>query len=127
MRGALRSRSTLLIVAALIAGGAGGFALGRATDDGSATTVSSPNGFGGVEESVTTSTPKLVEKRLVPTTLGQDRPKAVSILRDAGFGVAVEPVPNPEKPGTVLEQHPTAGSVSPKGSTVTLTVSLGTG
>ena len=38
MREALRSRSTLLLVAALLAGGAGGFALGRATDE-SATTV----------------------------------------------------------------------------------------
>ncbi len=38
MREALQSRSTLLVVAALLAGGAGGFALGRVTDE-SATTV----------------------------------------------------------------------------------------
>jgi hypothetical protein len=52
VREALRSRSTWLIVAALIAGGAGGFALGRATDESSTTTVPPqfPAGGSGIEE-----------------------------------------------------------------------------
>jgi hypothetical protein len=42
MKQALRSRSTLLIVAAVLAGGVGGFVIGRATDDSSSTTALSP-------------------------------------------------------------------------------------
>src|SRR6266542_4101794 len=39
MREALRTRSTLLVLVALLAGSAGGFALGRVTDESSMRTV----------------------------------------------------------------------------------------
>jgi heat shock protein HslJ len=59
----------------------------------------------------------------VPTVIGKDQTRAETILRDAGFKVAVSSAPNPAKPNTVLAQDPTAGSLAAEGETVTLTVS----
>jgi beta-lactam-binding protein with PASTA domain len=67
------------------------------------------------------------DKVLVPTVYGKDRPQAESILRDAGFEVAVKERTNDAPKGTVLEQDPTAGSEVDEGSTVTITVSTGLG
>jgi eukaryotic-like serine/threonine-protein kinase len=64
---------------------------------------------------------------LVPTVYGKDQAQAETILRDAGFEVAVDPDTNDAPEGTVLEQDPTAGSEVDEGSTVTITVSTGLG
>ena len=44
---------------------------------------------------------------LVPTVYGKDQAQAETILRDAGFEVAVDPDTNDAPEGTVLEQDPT--------------------
>ena len=64
---------------------------------------------------------------LVPSVIGETQGKAQSTLQAAGFEVAVKTVPRPSKPGTVLEEDPSAGSKADKGSTVTITVSTGLG
>jgi beta-lactam-binding protein with PASTA domain/predicted Ser/Thr protein kinase len=64
---------------------------------------------------------------LVPTVFGKTQTQAETILREAGFEVAVNLKPNDAPKGTVLEQDPTAGSKADKGSTVTITVSSGLG
>ncbi len=61
----------------------------------------------------------------VPTVLGEDQVAAQTILEDAGLEVAVKEEVNPKPEGTVLEQFPLAGDEVDKGSTVTITVSLG--
>jgi eukaryotic-like serine/threonine-protein kinase len=65
------------------------------------------------------------ESVLVPTVLGEDQARAQAILEEAGFEVAVTSVPNDAPEDTVLEQDPRAGDEVDKGSTVTITVSLG--
>jgi beta-lactam-binding protein with PASTA domain/tRNA A-37 threonylcarbamoyl transferase component Bud32 len=65
------------------------------------------------------------DRVLVPTVLGKDQVEAQAILEDAGFEVAVKSEVNPKPAGTVLEQFPLAGDEVDKGSTVTITVSLG--
>jgi beta-lactam-binding protein with PASTA domain/tRNA A-37 threonylcarbamoyl transferase component Bud32 len=65
------------------------------------------------------------EKVFVPTVLGKDQAEAQAILEDAGLEAVVKPKPNPKPEGTVLEQFPLAGDEIDKGSTVTITVSLG--
>jgi eukaryotic-like serine/threonine-protein kinase len=67
------------------------------------------------------------EKALVPTVYGKTQAQAEAILGNAGFDVAIKPVPSDSPRGTVLEQDPTAGSKVDKGSTVTITVSTGLG
>jgi beta-lactam-binding protein with PASTA domain len=67
------------------------------------------------------------ESVLVPTVISKTQPQAETILRDAGFEVAVTSVPSDNPPGTVTEQDPPAGSHADKGSTVTITVSTGRG
>lgn len=62
---------------------------------------------------------------LVPAVIDKTQSQAQTILEDAGFEVAVNPVPNDAEAGTVLEQDPRAGSRVDEGSTVTITVSLG--
>jgi beta-lactam-binding protein with PASTA domain len=64
---------------------------------------------------------------LVPTVIGKSQAQAESILRNAGFDVAVTSVPSDNPRGTVLEEDPTAGSRVDDGSTVTITVSSGLG
>jgi eukaryotic-like serine/threonine-protein kinase len=65
------------------------------------------------------------ETVLVPTVIGKMQPSAQAILEDAGFEVAVKSVSNDAPRNTVLEQDPRAGDEADKGSTVTITVSLG--
>jgi beta-lactam-binding protein with PASTA domain len=65
------------------------------------------------------------EQVFVPTVLDKDQAVAQAILEDAGLEVAVKEVVNPKPKGTVLEQFPLAGDEVDKGSTVTITVSLG--
>jgi eukaryotic-like serine/threonine-protein kinase len=65
------------------------------------------------------------EQVFVPTVLGKDQAAAQAILEDAGLEVAVKEEVNPKPKGTVLEQFPLAGDEVDKGSTVTITVSLG--
>ena len=79
MREALRKRSTLLLAAALLAGGVGGFALGRATDESSTSTPRLGAGLGIGEQQAalhayirskqrTTTTP--VNPADIPSTSG---------------------------------------------------------
>jgi len=71
------------------------------------------------------STPKEV---IVPTVIDKPQSKASEILSDSGFVPAVETVPRSDTPpGKVFEQDPTAGSRAPKGSKVTISVSVGLG
>lgn len=65
------------------------------------------------------------EQVLVPTVLDRDQAAAQAILEDAGLEVAVKEEVNPKPEGIVLEQFPLAGDEVDKGSTVTITVSLG--
>src|SRR5439155_22162422 len=51
--------------------------------------------------------------------------QATHKLKQKGFDVNPVPAPNAKPPGTVLEQHPRAGTVVDEGSTVTLTYSSG--
>jgi eukaryotic-like serine/threonine-protein kinase len=61
---------------------------------------------------------------LVPTVIGKKQAVAESILRKAGFQVAVETVHRSHTPaGIVFEESPPAGSRVDDGSTVTITVS----
>jgi len=64
----------------------------------------------------------------VPTVIGQKEDKATEVLENAGFVVAPREIPRADAvPQTVIEQDPTAGSLAPKGSTVTITVAIGLG
>jgi beta-lactam-binding protein with PASTA domain/predicted Ser/Thr protein kinase len=67
------------------------------------------------------------ETALVPTVLGKQQSQAEAILGDAGFEVSVTSTSNDAPKGTVLEQDPPAGETADKGSTVTISVSLGPG
>lgn len=62
----------------------------------------------------------------VPKVTGKQERDAESTLRRVRGEFRVDPllqVPNAARPGTVLAQHPSAGSPAAKGSAVTLTVS----
>jgi beta-lactam-binding protein with PASTA domain/predicted Ser/Thr protein kinase len=62
-------------------------------------------------------------KRPVPSLDGLDGDAAASTLRDAGFSPVVEERPDTSvEPGTVLGVSPAAGTRTPLGSTITLTV-----
>jgi serine/threonine-protein kinase len=67
------------------------------------------------------------EQALVPTVNGKSQAAAERILHDAGFVVATKSISRDAPRGTVLEQDPPAGSQVDRGSTVTITVSLGPG
>ena len=63
----------------------------------------------------------------VPRVTGELQQRATRMLRHRGFHVATALTPNPQPPGTVLEQDPRAGKVVDEGSTVKLSVSSGPG
>ena len=67
------------------------------------------------------------EQVRIPSVLERDVDQAELVLEDAGFEVAVDPVPSTAGRDTVLEQDPRAGEEAEEGSTVTLTVSTGPG
>jgi serine/threonine-protein kinase len=79
---------------------------------------------GGIVAFVLTRPAKQV---LVPAVIDKQQAKATAILQNAGFEVAVSPVPNSAPVNAVTEQDPPAGSRADEGSTVTITVSLGLG
>jgi serine/threonine-protein kinase len=59
-----------------------------------------------------------------PDVTGLDEASARAQLADAGFSVSVvdQPASDPSQDGMVIDQNPTGGSSSDKGSTVTITV-----
>jgi serine/threonine-protein kinase len=62
----------------------------------------------------------------VPNVIDQSEDAAYQILKDAGFEVGYGVAENNDKPaGTVIRQNPTSGGSAEKGSTVTITLSLG--
>jgi beta-lactam-binding protein with PASTA domain len=63
----------------------------------------------------------------VPDVSGQPEAEATIALQDAGFEVTAERVVNDIPEGEVIEQDPRAETEAEKGSTVTITVSLGPG
>jgi membrane peptidoglycan carboxypeptidase len=63
----------------------------------------------------------------VPNVKGKPLAQAAAILAKAGFGVATQMVPNKAPVGIVISQSPKAGTDAPKGTVVTLQVSLGRG
>jgi serine/threonine-protein kinase len=67
------------------------------------------------------------EQVAVPSVIGEDVDGATATLQDAGFEVDVNEFPNPEPPGTVVEQDPRPGDEAEEGSTVVLSVSGGPG
>jgi serine/threonine-protein kinase len=59
----------------------------------------------------------------VPNVVGQEQTAAQTALQNAGFTVAVTPVPtNAQPPGTVVATDPAGGTKAPKGSTVQMQV-----
>jgi membrane peptidoglycan carboxypeptidase len=63
----------------------------------------------------------------VPNVVGKQLAQAVAILTKAGYRVATQPVANKAPAGRVIGQSPKAGTDAPKGTVVTLQVSLGRG
>jgi membrane peptidoglycan carboxypeptidase len=61
----------------------------------------------------------------VPNVKGKMLPQAVAILARAGYGVSIQQVPNRAPVGRVVGQSPKAGTDAPKGTVVTLQVSIG--
>jgi eukaryotic-like serine/threonine-protein kinase len=61
----------------------------------------------------------------VPGVINQSQAAATIRLQNAGFEVDVDMVPAPSAEGTVFEQDPPAGSEAERGSTVTISVSMG--
>jgi serine/threonine-protein kinase len=61
----------------------------------------------------------------VPGVTGETETTATLRLQGAGFEVEADRVPNGQPEGTVIEQDPRGGEQAEKGSTVTLSVSLG--
>ena len=67
--------------------------------------------------------PKLVE---IPEVIGHEAERAAQRLRDDGFDVTIDAVPNVEvPPGQVVDQRPLAGERVEVGSTIELAVSAG--
>ncbi|MGE5460562.1 MAG: transglycosylase domain-containing protein [Solirubrobacterales bacterium] len=58
----------------------------------------------------------------VPSVIGMKQSEAVSVLRGAGFSVAVELVPSAQPAGTVVAQDPDGGTQAQMTSTVTISV-----
>jgi beta-lactam-binding protein with PASTA domain len=63
----------------------------------------------------------------VPDVVGQSRSAAVSALRDAGLVPSAFTVPSAQPKGTVVAQHPRAGTSVAPGSSVRLNLSNGSG
>jgi eukaryotic-like serine/threonine-protein kinase len=62
----------------------------------------------------------------IPNVAGQDQVAAQTALQTAGFQVTVQPAPSNTVPaGKVIATDPVAGTMAPKGSTVTMQVSTG--
>jgi beta-lactam-binding protein with PASTA domain len=61
----------------------------------------------------------------VPNVVGQDQNGARAVLRGAGLVAAIFAVPNTQPKGTVVAQHPAAGSKVARGSKVRINVSTG--
>lgn len=61
----------------------------------------------------------------VPGVTGETETTATLRLQGAGFEVEADRIPNGQPEGTVIEQDPRGGEQAEKGSTVTLSVSLG--
>jgi beta-lactam-binding protein with PASTA domain/predicted Ser/Thr protein kinase len=61
----------------------------------------------------------------VPDVRGSSFDSAASRLQALGFAVGRKDAESDQTAGTVIEQSPAAGTFSPKGSTITLTVSKG--
>jgi beta-lactam-binding protein with PASTA domain len=61
----------------------------------------------------------------VPNVVGQDQSGARAVLRGAGLVAAIFAVPNAQPKGTVVAQHPAAGSKVARGSKVRINVSTG--
>jgi eukaryotic-like serine/threonine-protein kinase len=61
----------------------------------------------------------------VPDVVGLSRDSAEALLRDQGFGVAVEEEESDEQEGDVTAQDPAGGTEVARGETVTITVSTG--
>ena len=61
----------------------------------------------------------------VPNVIGQDQSGARAVLRGAGLVAAIFAVPNTQPKGTVVAQHPAAGSKVARGSKVRINVSTG--
>jgi len=61
----------------------------------------------------------------VPGVTGETETTATLRLQGAGFEVEADRLPNGQPEGTVIEQDPRGGEQAEKGSTVTLSVSLG--
>lgn len=65
------------------------------------------------------------EQATVPPVLGLKQDRATEVLEKAGFEVATRTFESCDEPSTVVEQNPPAGSEADVGSTVTISVSIG--
>jgi serine/threonine-protein kinase len=61
----------------------------------------------------------------VPDVVGQQASDAKAALGTAGFKTSIFEVPNAQKKGTVVAEHPSAGTKAPRGSKVRINVSNG--
>ncbi len=66
-----------------------------------------------------------VESPILPELVGEDARVATAALRELGFSVHIQEVHAARPAGEVLSLSPSPGSALPRGSVVTLTVSIG--
>jgi len=80
---------------------------------------------GALGDNSNTDPESVVEQVAVPVVIGSDQERAVRILEDAGFDVAIvfEENPGVDEAGVVFDQNPQQGSQEDEGSTVTIKVS----
>ncbi len=76
----------------------------------------------GTEPTKICREPTAYQYLMVPSVIGMKQNEAVSVLRGAGFNVAVELVPSDQPSGTVVAQEPDAGTQAQQTSTVTISV-----
>ncbi|OFW78066.1 MAG: hypothetical protein A2Z48_01715 [Actinobacteria bacterium RBG_19FT_COMBO_70_19] len=76
----------------------------------------------GTEPTKVCKEPTSYQYLTVPSVIGMKQNEAVSVLRSAGFNVAVELVPSDQPSGTVVAQDPDGGERALQTSTVTISV-----
>lgn len=110
--GWLKAVAAIAALAAL--GGAGYVGYSMMRDDTAATTTAAP------------STAPVAEQVVVPNVANQKQNAAEKALQDKGFQTITEETNDPKVPrGSVIRTMPQAGAPAPRGSAVTVTVSLG--
>ncbi|MGW1954051.1 DUF6777 domain-containing protein [Streptomyces sp. NPDC001920] len=94
------------------------------TREGQVTSIERPPGTSGEQDQVLKVDPGTKEDAEVPDVVGKPTEEAEASLREAGFEVETAAAEQGEadsaEPGRVVRQHPEAGTVAVRGTTVTL-------